>query len=142
MHGNYYHGDFGLKMVECHKKRHIPPFLDQSPHGNNYHANISVVIITTGTLGQKWVNVKRKTVFFNFNYHKKLAHWPLCQIFCQNLYSFLNSGKWKSIYDTKTYALLNLTTTLDGLNENCSISTHDYGSKEIAAKMNEVRALE
>ena len=38
------------KMVECHKKKHILPFLDQSPSGNNYHANISLVIITTGTL--------------------------------------------------------------------------------------------
>ncbi len=27
-----------------------PPLLDQIPRGNNYHANISVVIITTGTL--------------------------------------------------------------------------------------------
>ncbi len=37
-------------MVEYAFSYYIPPFLDQSPRGYNYHANISVVIITTGTL--------------------------------------------------------------------------------------------
>ncbi len=37
-------------MVEYAFSHDIPPFLDQIPRGNNYHANISLVIITTGTL--------------------------------------------------------------------------------------------
>ena len=73
MHGNYHHGDFGLKMAEYAFSYDIPPFSDQSPRGNDHHANNSMVIITTGTLVYKWANVKRK------------SHWPLCQIFCQNL---------------------------------------------------------
>ena len=70
-----------------------------------------------------------------------LPHVPHIS-FITSSYFILNLGKWQSIWDTKTYALRNLTTTLDGVNENCSISTHDYGSKEIAANMNEVRAVE
>ncbi len=50
---------------------------------------------------ENW-NVKRKSVFFNFqffnfNYHRKLTHWPLCQFFCQNLYIY-HVARFKLFY--------------------------------------------
>ncbi len=53
-------------MVKYAFSYDIPQFLDQNPRGNNYHTNISVVIITTG----KWVN---EAYFSISNQLKKLS---------------------------------------------------------------------
>ncbi len=48
-------------------------------------------------------------------------------------------GKAQQIFEMETWHLESLTTRLDDLKENCSISTIDYGVKEIVSRMNKVR---